>query len=91
MYIKTSEQDKLKLGFGGYSCNWGLHIAGLYETEERRDEIILGFLHEGDLQNELQLYCPVERTAADFTEKYSQKYPECKNHIHDPNIFRLSI
>ena len=89
MYIKTSEQEKLELGFGGYTCNWGVHIAGLYETEYERDEIIFGFLHEGDYKNDLQLYCPVERTAEDFNQKYAQKYPICKHHVHDPDVFNF--
>ncbi len=90
MHIKTSEQEKLELGFGGFTCNWGVHMCGLYETEEERDEIIFGFLHEGDIKNDLQLYCPVEQTAKDFTEKYEQKYPLCKDHVHDPNQFSLA-
>jgi len=90
MHIKTSDQEKLELGFGNYTCNWGVHICGLYETEEERDEIIFGFLHEGDLKNDLQLYCPVERTAEDFNEQYGIEYPSCKDHVHDPNIFSLS-
>jgi len=40
MHFQTSDQEKLELGFGGYTCNWGLHICGLYETEKERDEII---------------------------------------------------
>ena len=89
MHIKTSEQEKLDLGFGGYTCNWGLHIAGLYQNEEERDEIIYGFLHQGDLENELQLYSPVEQTEEEFIKKYGQKYPECKHHTHDPQKFSL--
>lgn len=37
MYVQTSEQPKLNLGFNDYECNWGVHIAGLYENEEERD------------------------------------------------------
>ena len=44
MHIQTSQQEKLNLGIGDYSCNWGLHIAGLYETPQERDEIIFGLL-----------------------------------------------
>ena len=43
MYIKTSGQEKIELGFGNYQCNNGMHFAGLYETEKERDEIIFGF------------------------------------------------
>jgi hypothetical protein len=34
MYIQTSTQEKLNLGIGNYQCNWGIHIAGLYETDK---------------------------------------------------------
>jgi hypothetical protein len=90
MHFQTSDQEKLELGFGGYTCNWGLHICGLYETEAERDDIIMGFLHEGDVRKDLQLYCPAERTAEDFAEQYSQKYPDCKDHVHDPSMFSIS-
>jgi hypothetical protein len=90
MHFQTSDQEKLELGFGGYTCNWGLHICGLYETEAERDEIIMGFLHEGDVRKDLQLYCPAERTKEHFVEQYSQKYPECKDHVHDHSIFSIN-
>lgn len=89
MHIQTSNQEKLNLGFGGYTCNWGLHIAGLYETAEERDEILFGFLHQGDIEKDLQLYCPVERTKENFIEDYGKFYPECKDHPHDPNLFSI--
>jgi len=90
MHIQTSNQEKLELGFGGFTCNWGLHIAGLYETEKERDEIIFGFLNAGALQNDLQLYCPVERTADDFTKEYCKKYPADGAHVHDKSLFAIS-
>lgn len=43
MHIQTSDQEAMLMGFGNYSCNWGLHICGLYETEQERDEILFGF------------------------------------------------
>ncbi|PCH54214.1 MAG: hypothetical protein COC22_00670 [Flavobacteriaceae bacterium] len=89
MYFQTSNQEKLKMGFGDYTCNWGLHIAGLYETEEERDEIIFGFLHEGGLKKDMQLYCPVERTKEDFIENYNTKYPNCKHHTQNPDLFSI--
>ncbi|MCF8309688.1 MAG: MEDS domain-containing protein [Bacteroidales bacterium] len=89
MHIQTSNQEKLNLGFGGYTCNWGLHIAGLYETAEERDEILFGFLHQGDIEGDLQLYCPVERTKENFVADYGMFYPDCKDHPHDPNLFSI--
>jgi len=89
MHIQTSNQEKFDMGFGGYTCNWGLHIAGLYETPEERDEIIFGFLHKGDIKGDLQLYCPVERTKENFIRDYGKFYPECKDHPRDPNLFSI--
>lgn len=89
MHIQTSNQPKLKMGFGNYTCNWGLHIAGLYETEKERDNIIMGFLHQGCVDKGLQLYCPAERTKEDFIEKFSEKFPESKSHLTDEDIFQI--
>ena len=90
MHIQTSDQEKLELGFGGYTCNWGLHICGLYETEAERDEIVMGFLHQGDLKNDLQIYFPSERTQENFKEEYGKKYPDCKDHVHNPELFSIN-
>lgn len=90
MHIQTSDQEKLELGFGGYTCNWGLHICGLYETEKERDEIIMGFLHEGDVKNDLQIYFPSERTIDDFKMQYGFRYPECRDHVHNPDLFSVN-
>lgn len=89
MFIKTSDQEKLKLGIGNYSCNWGIHIAGLYETKEERDEIVLGFLNAGAEAGDLQLYCPVEQTADEFVAKYQKFCPHCKEHLPDKNLFQI--
>lgn len=89
MHITTSQQETMDLGFGNYTCNWGTHICGLYETEHERDEIIFGFLHQGDLEDDLQIYCPVERTAADFITTYQARYPACAEHVHDADRFNL--
>ena len=84
MHLKTSDQEVANLGFGNYTCNWGAHICGLYETEQERDEILLGFLHQGDLENDLQLYCPAERNREDFITDYKSKYPTCACHWSPP-------
>lgn len=89
MHLKTSNQATLDLGFGGYSCNWGVHICGLYETSEERDGIIMGFMHAGYIGGDLQLYCPAERTEEDFREKYTAKYPDSFHHIDDKDCFQL--
>jgi hypothetical protein len=89
MHITTGNQPAMNLGFGGYTCNWGAHICGLYETARERDEIVLGFLNQGDRENDLQLYCPVERTREDFISAYQGQYPACAGNVHDPSRFNL--
>jgi hypothetical protein len=89
MHIQTSNQEKLNLGFSNYTCNWGVHLCGLYETEKERDEIIFGFLHAGDMDGDLQLYCPVERTKENFVDEYEKQYPSCCGHTHDIKKFNL--
>jgi hypothetical protein len=89
MHIKTSNQEMMVLGIGDYSCNRGTHICGLYETAKERDEIIFGFLRKGYLEGDLQLYCPVERTADDFYRDFGAHCPECAGHLHDSNHFEL--
>jgi len=90
MHFQTSNQEKLDLGFGGYTCNWGLHICGLYETESERDEIIMGFLHKGDTEHDMQLYCPAERTEENFKVEYSRRYPDCCDHLNDASLFSIN-
>lgn len=89
MYIKTSDQEKMDLGVYGYSCNWGVHIAGLYENEKERDEIIIGFLGKGAEKKDLQLYCPAERTQEDFKKVFSKTCPHCAGAVEDPKLFNL--
>ncbi|MFH0733871.1 MAG: MEDS domain-containing protein [bacterium] len=89
MHLKTSDMEELTLGIGNYSCNWGLHIAGLYETEQDRDEIIFGFLKQGLLDGDLQLYCPVERTKQNFIDEFSIFCPDCKEHLSNNTKFEI--
>ncbi len=89
MHIKTSNQAKFDMGFGNYTCNWGLHICGLYETEEGRDQLIFGFLEKGNSEGDLQLYVPAERSFEDFKSKFSAHYPHCENDLEDTNKFQL--
>ena len=89
MHIATSEQSSLELGFGGYTCNWGVHMCGLYETADERDEIVFGFLHTGDVEGDLQLYCHSERSPEDFRQKYGRMYGGCACRLNDRERFRI--
>lgn len=66
MHIQTSDQEKLDLGFGGYSCNWGTHICGFYETDQERDEVMFGFLRQGLRNGDCCLSCAAERNPREF-------------------------
>ncbi|HKL37930.1 MAG TPA: MEDS domain-containing protein [Bacteroidales bacterium] len=87
MHIKTSDQQELSLGFGSYTCNWGLHIAGLYETEAERDEIIFGFQRQGHQEGDLQLYCPAERTRSAYIRHFSEFCPDCAKDLDNEDVF----
>ncbi len=89
MHIHTSDQAQLELGFGNYSCNWGMHMCGLYESEKERDEILFGFLRQGYLDGDLQLYCPTERTEKDFKQKFTDFCPVCESRLTDPGCFQV--
>ena len=89
MHIQKSDQEILKMGFGNYTCNWGLHIAGLYETEKERDEMIFGLLSLGVSEGDLQLYCPTERSKDDFKNKFSHACPKCASAVDNPDMFSL--
>ncbi len=90
MYLKTSDQEKLNLGIGNYSCNWGIHIAGLYETENERDEIINSFLAEGAEAGDMQMYCPVEQTEKEFKHKFTHFCPACADKLDNAEHFSIS-
>lgn len=79
----------MELGFGNYSCNWGLHMCGLYDRESERDDIIMGFLQRGNQDGDLQLYCPTERSSEDFHRTWELRFPEYAGQTHDPERFRI--
>lgn len=89
VHIKTSAQPEAHLGFGDWTINWGTHICGLYETEEERDSIIMGYLNRGDRDGDLQIYCPTERSPENFRKEYTKLFPDCSDHLHDHNCFRI--
>ena len=76
MYYRTSDQERIALGFGGHECNNGAHFCGLYETAQDRDDIILGYLRQGILDKAQVLYTPVERTADSFAHEYRTRFPK---------------
>jgi hypothetical protein len=81
MHIQTSDQAVLRLGIGQYTCNWGAHMCGLYATEQERDEIIFGYLKEGSLAGDKQIFIHSEQSREEFGHNYGAFCPTC---LSDP-------
>ncbi len=77
----------MRLGFGGYTCNWGTHFCGLYESEAERDAIMFGFLAQGLRERELLVCCPDERNHDHALDDVHALCPDCAR--PDPDSFRL--
>lgn len=84
MYLQSSNQEKVELGFGGHSCHWGTHIAGLYESEEERSQIITGFLQKGLELDNIQRYCLEDKIDQNIRERILSNNPELKDKIENP-------
>lgn len=89
MHVQTSDQASLQLGFGGYTCNWGVHMCCLYEGEAERDEFLYGFLHQGDVDGDLVRYYHSAPTAEGFKREYARRFPAEASHPDDPSRFTL--
>ncbi len=89
MHIHTSSQEVLDLGFRGYTCNWGVHICGLYESQAEHDEILYGFMHSGDTADDLQLFVSNRLTSDEFKAEYATRYRDSASHLEDTCRFQL--
>lgn len=87
MHLKTSNLPVMDLGFGGYTCNWGTHFCGLYESDAERDEIMFGFLAKGFKEREFLVCCPDDRHHDHAADHLKALCPECPE--PDPESFRL--
>jgi hypothetical protein len=77
MHLRTSDLEVMHLGFGGYTCNWGTHFCGLYESEAERDEIMFGFLSQGLRKHEILVCCPDEQHHDHALDRVQALSPEC--------------
>jgi hypothetical protein len=90
MHIQTSTNpDRLSLGFGGYTCNWGVHMCGLYETDAERDDLVYSFLHQGDVDGDLVRFYHADATPDRFRREYGRRFPAEAAHVDDPDRFTL--
>lgn len=87
MHLKTSDLSVMSLGFGGYTCNWGTHFCGLYESEEERNEIMFGFLAQGLKEEDLLVCCPDDTQHDQAIGNVHALCPECS--LPDQDSFRL--
>lgn len=74
MHIETSNQSKIVLGFGDYTCNWGTHLCGLFESELERDEIIYGLLEQGVRDDSRQFYVHLSDCEHGIKEKLGLEF-----------------
>jgi len=77
----------MELGFGDYTCNWGTHFCGLFETEAERNAIMFGFLAQGYREQELLVCCPCESCHDQAVENLRVACPDFTQ--ADPHLFRL--
>jgi len=89
MHVHTSDLDRLSLGFGGYTCNWGVHMCGLYESDAERDDLIFSFLHQGDVDGDQVRYYHADPSPERFRREYARRYPAEADHPGQPERFTL--
>jgi hypothetical protein len=89
MHVHTSDLEELNLGFGGYTCNWGVHMCGLYESDAERDDLVYGFLHQGDVDGDLVRFYHADPTPDRFLREYARRFPAEADHPRDPQRFTL--
>ncbi len=89
MHVHTADRSVLSLGFGGHTCSRGVHMCCLYETEAEREEVLYGFVHQGDVEGDLLLVGHTEATCDRFVEAYATRFPHEADHPRDPQRFAL--
>jgi hypothetical protein len=89
MHVRTSNQPTLSLGFGGYTCNWGVHMCCLFETDEERDELVFGFLHQGDVDGDRLRFYHSAPNADGFRSEWARRFPSEASHPDDPARFTM--
>jgi hypothetical protein len=89
MHVHTSDRERLSLGFGGYTCNWGVHMCGLYETDAERDDLVYNFLHEGDLNEDVVRYYHSAPTSDGFLREYARRFPGEAEHPNSGDRFTV--
>ncbi len=89
MHVHTSDLGQLSLGFGGYTCNWGVHMCGLYDSDAERDALVYDYLHQGDVDGERLRFYHADPTPERFKREYARRFPAEAGHPDDPARFTL--
>ncbi|HQC42964.1 MAG TPA: MEDS domain-containing protein [Verrucomicrobiota bacterium] len=90
LHVWTSDRGILNLGYLNYSCNWGTHIALLYDQDSELLDLLLGVLHAGVIAKDricCLLPASIERPLLDA---YAEKYPDELDFLKEPNFLQLS-
>lgn len=90
IHIWTSDRGILDLGYLDYSCNWGTHIALLYDQDSELLDFLLGVLHAGVITKDricCLLPASIERPLLDA---YAEKYPDNLASLKEPDFLQLS-
>jgi hypothetical protein len=77
MHIGPKHGSVLQIGIGQYTCCTGIHICGLYSSLDERDDIIFGYLQQGAIANDRQIFIHSEQTPEQFEQTLNHRCPEC--------------
>jgi len=90
LHIWTSDRGILDLGYLNYSCNWGTHIALLYDQDSDLLDFMLGVLHAGVIAKDRICCLLPASTERPFLDAYAEKYPDELAFLKEPDFFQLS-
>lgn len=89
MHVHTSDQEPFALGFGGYTCNWGVHMCCLYDSDAEREDLICQYLHQGDVEGDLVRFMHANSARERFVSEYARRYPAEADHPGASDAFLL--
>ena len=89
LHIWTSDRGILDLGYLKYSCNWGTHIALLYDDDSDLLAFLLGMLHAGVVAKN-RLCCALPPSVrSHLLDAYAEKFSDEFVYLKDSNSFQF--
>lgn len=77
------------MGFGEYTCNWGVHMCGVYDSDAERDDLICNYLHQGDVEGDLVRYMHADAARERISSEYARRFPDEAGHPGASDDFLL--